>query len=283
MNIKRIPSFIILALVYAVATVAGIFTYLSLELDMWLSLLIADTVATVVTFIFSLIFKNASVYDPYWSVQPIVILACFAWGRALSVGAIIVICVVAIWALRLTANWAYTFHGLAYQDWRYTMLREKTGKLYPIINFVGIHMVPTLVVYACTLPAVYLVISDAEFNPVSIIFACVSLLGVTLQAISDIQMHKYRKNKTTPFIRNGLWKHSRHPNYLGEILMWWGVGAFCVVNMPSCWYFIIGAVLNNLLFLLVSVPMADGRQSRKEGFEQYKKETRMFLPIKRFR
>jgi len=96
-------------------------------------------------------------------------------------------------------------------------------------------------------------------------------------------MHKYRKNRTTPFIRNGLWKHSRHPNYLGEILMWWGVGAFCVVNMPSCWYFIIGAILNNLLFLLVSVPMADGRQSRKEGFEQYKKETRMFFPIKRLR
>ncbi len=283
MNIKRAPSFIIVTLVYIVATLAGIFTYLSLDFDVWLSLLIADTVATVVTFIFSLIFKNASVYDPYWSVQPIVILACFAWGRALSVGAIIVICVVAIWALRLTANWAYTFHGLAYQDWRYTMLCEKTGKLYPIINFVGIHMVPTLVVYACTLPAVYLVISDAEFNPVSIIFACVSLLGVTLQASSDIQMHKYRKNKTTPFIRNGLWKHSRHPNYLGEILMWWGVGAFCVVNMPSCWYFIIGAVLNNLLFLLVSVPMADGRQSRKEGFEQYKKETRMFFPIKRLR
>lgn len=283
MNIKRVPSFIIVTLVYIVATLAGIFTYLSLDFDVWLSLLIADTVATVVTFIFSLIFKNASVYDPYWSVQPIVILACFAWGRALSVGAIIVICVVAIWALRLTANWAYTFHGLAYQDWRYTMLCEKTGKLYPIINFVGIHMVPTLVVYACTLPAVYLVISDVEFNPVSIIFACVSLLGVTLQAISDIQMHKYRKNKTTPFIRNGLWKHSRHPNYLGEILMWWGVGAFCVVNMPSYWYFIIGAVLNNLLFLLVSVPMADGRQSRKEGFEQYKKETRMLFPIKRLR
>jgi steroid 5-alpha reductase family enzyme len=283
LNIKRIPSFIILTLVYIVATVAGIFTYLSLELDTWLSLLIADAVATVVTFIFSLIFKNASVYDPYWSVQPIVIVLCFAWGRALSLASVIVICVIAIWAIRLTANWAYTFHGMAHQDWRYTMLCEKTGKLYPIINFVGIHMVPTLVVYACTLPAVYLIINDATLSPVSLIFACVSLLGVTLQAISDIQMHKYRKNRTTPFIRNGLWKNSRHPNYLGEILMWWGVGAFCVLNMPSMWYLIAGAILNNLLFLFVSVPLADGRQSKKEGFEQYKKETRMFLPIKRFR
>jgi steroid 5-alpha reductase family enzyme len=65
--------------------------------------------------------------------------------------------------------------------------------------------------------------------------------------------------------------------------MWWGVGAFCVLNMPSMSYLITGAILNNLLFLFVSVPLADGRQSKKEGFEQYKKETRMFLPIKRFR
>ncbi len=281
MNIKRTLSFIIVALVYALATVAGIFTYLACELDMWLSLLIADAVATVVTFVFSLIFKNASVYDPYWSVQPIVIVACFAWGKPLSAGAIIVIALIAIWALRLTANWAYTFHGLAHQDWRYTMLKETTGKLYPIINFVGIHMVPTLIVYACTLPAVYLIESGASLNPVSIIFACVSLLGVTLQLFSDIQMHRYRKNRTTPFIRVGLWKYSRHPNYLGEILMWWGVGLFCVVNMMSMWYLATGALLNNLLFLLVSIPMADKRQAKKEGFEEYKRQTRALFPIKK--
>ena len=283
MNIKRAPSFVVLALVYALATVAGIFTYLALELEMWLSLLIADAVATVVTFIFSLIFKNASVYDPYWSVQPIVIVLCFAFGKSLTLAGVIVIAVIAIWAVRLTANWAYTFHGMAHQDWRYTMLCENTGKLYPVVNFVGIHMVPTLVVYACTLPAVYLITKGASLNPVSLIFTCVSLLGVTIQAISDIQMHKYRKNRTTPFIRCGLWKNSRHPNYLGEILMWWGVGAFCVLNLMSMWYLLVGALLNNLLFLCISIPLADGRQSRKEGFAEYKAKTRMLLPIKRFK
>ena len=281
MNIKRVTSFVILALVYALAAVAGIFTYMALDLGIWLSLLIADAVATVVTFIFSLIFKNASVYDPYWSVQPIVIVLCFAFGKSLTLAGVIVIAVIAIWAVRLTANWAYTFHGMAHQDWRYTMLCEKTGKLYPIVNFIGIHMVPTLVVYACTLPAVCLITKGASLNPVSLVFTGVSLLGVTIQGISDIQMHKYRKNRTTRFIRCGLWKHSRHPNYLGEILMWWGVGAFCVLNLMSMWYLLVGAVLNNLLFLCISIPLADGRQSKKEGFEEYKAMTRMLLPIKR--
>ena len=67
---SRPLSFVAVLLVYVISAAVGIFTYLSLDLDLWLGLLIADLVATVVTFIFSLIFGNASVYDPYWSVQP---------------------------------------------------------------------------------------------------------------------------------------------------------------------------------------------------------------------
>ena len=67
-------------------------------------------------FLFSIIFRNASVYDPDWSVQPIVILSCFLFGREISALTIF------IWGIRLTANWAYTFKGLNFQDWRYTLL-----------------------------------------------------------------------------------------------------------------------------------------------------------------
>ena len=102
-----------------------------------------------------------------------------------------------------------------------------------------------------------------------------------MQGIADIQMHKYRKNRTTPFIRVGLWKYSRHPNYLGEILMWWGVALAVVSSAPNAWYLAAGAVANTILFLAVSIPMADGRQSRKEGFREYKEQTRMLLPIKK--
>ncbi|MBQ2810391.1 MAG: DUF1295 domain-containing protein [Clostridia bacterium] len=282
MKNNRALSFFIVTLVYILATVAGIFTYLALPLDMWLSLLIADIVATVVTFVFSVIFKNASVYDPYWSVAPMVICCAFAID-GVSLSGLVVLVVILLWSIRLSANWAYTFHGLAYQDWRYTMLCEKTGKLYPLINFVGIHLVPTLIVYACILPSIIVIENAPSLNPVSLIFTALSLLGVTLQLVSDRQMHAYRKNRETPFIRNGFWKHSRHPNYLGEILMWYGVGLYCVINMPSIWYLVIGAILNNALFLFVSIPMADNRQSRKEGFALYKSETHALFPIKKRR
>ena len=135
---NRIASFIMVALVYVLATAVGILVYNSLDLAWWISLLIADVVATVLTFIFSLIFNNASVYDPYWSVQPPIILIAFALGKELNVFGILLILVVFYWAIRLTANWAYTFKNLFHQDWRYTMLKEKTGVFYPLINFIGI-------------------------------------------------------------------------------------------------------------------------------------------------
>ena len=279
---NRAASFVAVALVYVLATAVGVVTYRAVSLDWWLTLLIADVVATVVTFLFGLLFQNASVYDPYWSVQPPVILIAFAIGEELTALGVLLLFVVSFWAIRLTANWAYTFGDLTHQDWRYTMLREKTGAFYPIINFVGIHMVPTLVVYGCVLPAVYAIREGFAANIASVLCLFVSLGAAILQGVSDVQMHQYRRHRDGSFIRCGLWKYSRHPNYLGELLMWWGVGLAVLFADPSAWYLLSGAVANTVLFLAVSIPMADGRQSRKVGFAEYKKETRMLLPIRKF-
>lgn len=257
----------------------GVAVYRNLPFPWWISLLLSDVAATVFTFLFSIVFGNASVYDPYWSVQPPVILWAFALGRELTALGVCLLLAVSFWAIRLTANWAYTFHGLVHQDWRYTMLKEKTGGFYPLINFVGIHMVPTLVVYGCTIPGVYALLHRIPANAGSIFFLCVSLGAALLQGVADIQMHKFRKNRQGAFIRTGLWKHSRHPNYLGELLMWWGVALSVVCAAPDAWYLMAGAVANTVLFLAVSIPMADGRQSCKEGFGEYKAQTRMLLPI----
>ena len=218
MRIKesRILSFIAISVIYIICALVGFGQYSYLPFSTPINLLIADTVATIVCFIFSLIFKNSSVYDPYWSVAPIVILIGFAIANGLNTLGIVLLIAICYWGLRLTVNWAYTFRGLTHQDWRYTMLCEKTGKFYPIINFIGIHYVPTLVVYGCVLPAVLAIENKPEINVLSIIFACVSVAAATMQGIADIQMHSYRKNRTTPFIRKGLWHNSRHPNYLGD-------------------------------------------------------------------
>lgn len=278
---SRPLGFTAIAIVYVIAAAVGVLVYNSLSLPWWAALLIADIAATAATFAFSVAFSNASVYDPYWSVAPPFIIFAFAIGRDISTLGVLMLIVISFWAVRLTANWAYTFRGLTHQDWRYTMLKEKTGSFYPFINFLGIHIVPTLVVYACILPAVHTLIYRTELNIASFIFLAVSLLAALMQGAADIQMHKYRKKKTCTFIRCGFWKYSRHPNYLGEILMWWGVGMAAFIADTDAWYLLAGAVLNTALFLAVSIPMADRRQSQKPGFDEYKRQTHMLLPIKK--
>ncbi|MBQ3084016.1 MAG: DUF1295 domain-containing protein [Clostridia bacterium] len=278
---SRWMSFIAVAIVYLAAAGVGVAVYRMVELPWWLALLIADVAATAVTFLFSLVFGNASVYDPYWSVQPPMILGCFAAAGSLNWFGILLLAAVGFWGLRLTLNWAYTFHGLNHQDWRYTMLKEKTGVFYPLINFIGIHMVPTLVVYGCVLPAAYAMRHALQGNVGSVLFLLISLGAAVMQGAADIQMHRYRKNRNGSFIRVGLWKHSRHPNYLGEILMWWGVALAVLCAAPAAWYLGWGALANTVLFFAVSIPMAEGRQSKKEGYAAYKAETRMLLPIRK--
>lgn len=274
-------SFLIVTLVYALATAVGIVAFSLLSAPFWLSLLLADVLATVAVFLFSLLFGNASVYDPYWSVQPPVILAAVAIGRGgrLGVTDILLLLAVFYWGIRLTVNWAYTFRGLTHQDWRYTMLAEKTGKAYPLINFLGIHMFPTVVVYSCILPAVYALYEGGRSNIITVLGFLLSVLAATLQLVADIEMQAFRNSKQGGFIGNGLWKYARHPNYLGEILMWWGVALMALSVMPERWYLALGALLNTLMFLIVSIPMADRRQAKKDGYAAYRERTRALLPI----
>ena len=282
MKNNRLISFILVSFAYIVSITVGIVIYNSLNFHFAINLLISDVTATIVVFIFSLLFKNASTYDPYWSVQPIVIVVALFLKSNKTILEILPLIVILIWGIRLTTNWAYTFKNLYHEDWRYKMLREKTKSFYPIINLLGIHMFPTLVVYMCVLPVVYLYQYNGEFSLLTVIFSILGLGAVILQGTADYQMHKFRKSNIGGFIRTGLWKYSRHPNYLGEIIIWWAMGLLSVCALKEHVYLLLGALMNTLMFVFVSIPMAEKNQAkRKTGFSDYKKQTRMLFPLKR--
>ena len=272
-------SILLIASIYIMAAALGLGVYMLMPFAFWAKLLIADIACTVFVFIFSMIFKNASVYDPYWSVQPIVIVVFFACGHMITLPSLLILISIIYWGIRLTGNWAYTFGGLKHQDWRYTKFENESGKIYPLINLAGIHLMPTLIVYLCTLPAVFVIRNELSANAGSVIGMAVCIGAATLQLFSDVQMQKYRKSGEHGLIRTGLWKYARHPNYLGEILMWWGVGIQAVSVMPDHWYLLAGALANTIMFFAVSIPLADKRQSQKPGYAEYKAATRSLLPI----
>lgn len=276
---SKTRSILVIACIYAAAAFLGFWVYMLMPFAFWLKLLVADVAATVFVFIFSVVFNNASVYDPYWSVQPIVITGWFAFFYDITSATVLLLISIVYWGVRLTCNWAYCFGGLNHQDWRYTKLKNENGKIYPLLNFAGIHMMPTLIVFMCTLPAVFAVREEHKANIGSVIGTVICVGAATLQLFADIQMQRYRKKGEHGLIRTGLWKHARHPNYLGEILMWWGVAIQAVSVMPERWWLIAGAAANTVMFFTVSIPMADKRQSQKPGYAEYRASTRSLLPI----
>jgi steroid 5-alpha reductase family enzyme len=94
-------------------------------------------------------------------------------------------------------------------------------------------------------------------------------------------MHRFRRQASPEEIcTRGLWRYSRHPNYLGEILMWWGVFLMLYSVDVSYWRTGIGAFANTLLFLFISIPLMEKRQlSNKPGYEAYLRETSMLIPM----
>lgn len=284
---KKTKGLFILFLTYAIATAFGVFSfgYFKDMIPIYWALFVANAIATVITWLSGVIFKSASVYDPYWSVQtPVIMLSLMLMTGTFSPGVLVFFAVLMFWAVRLTGNFIAGFHDITYVDWRYKMLREKSGPLFQFVNLFGICMFPTTVVYIASLPAIAYILDGRDFEPVNLVGLAIMLLGTMLELIADKQMKRFIKTRKdrNEIIRTGLWKYSRHPNYLGEILFWYGVALVYILPDMSRLPYIAGAVINHLMFLCISIPMAEGNMKKyKANFEQYKKEVRMLLPIKR--
>jgi steroid 5-alpha reductase family enzyme len=280
---NRTFGFFFIALSYFFALMVGWIVYNSAGLTIWLNLLLADLAATIVIWVCSLILNNASVYDPYWSVQPMVIIPLLVFQeKVFDVVSLLLCALLILWGFRLTANWAATFRGLHVQDWRYDLIKNKTGFLYPIVNLLGIQLMPTLVVFACMAPVVFLVLHVPDRPLLVLPGLLVSLLGFIIEAAADYQLRRFHtKNPDkSVIIREGLWTYSRHPNYLGEIFVWWGMYLACLLVYPSAWQLGLGALLNTALFLFISIPMAEKKLLEyKEGYLDLREQTRMLLPL----
>ena len=282
---SRLQSYLTITLYYMAAAVLGIWVFQAVDAALWLSLLIADLSATLFIWLASLILNNASVYDPYWSVQPPIILGLtlYFFGET-EIGSFLLVLAVLFWGARLSINWMITFEGLHQQDWRYDQLEQMSKGFFPLVNLLGIQIMPTLIVYACLLPGFYYLVRGGGLN-LGTVFGLLTIIGgTTLEMVADYQMQKFCKEREdrSLLIRRGVWTHSRHPNYLGEISVWWGVYLVMLSVYPDLWYLGMGALINTGLFLFISIPMAEKHLAGyKKDFESYQEETRMLLPIRK--
>ena len=294
---EKCKGLIIILLSYIIAFGIGLFSYLTLDdsdilknsdIDekyrQLIIIFISNVISTIIIWFIGVLINTASTYDPYWSVQTPVIFICLLikYGN-LNVGNLIYFELILFWSIRLTYNYTKTFHDITYIDWRYNQIRESTGKFYQIVNLLGICLVPTIIVYAASIPSFLYVMDDLNLEYIQFIGFIIILASVLIEMKADIDIHEFKKIRCSrnEIIRIGLWKYSRHPNYFGEICFWYGVAfVYIFCDFTKKWYYIFGAILNNALFLGISIPLAEKNLRKyKEGYDEYKKNTSMLIPI----
>ena len=259
--------------------------------NIFLRLLICHVEGTIFIYVLSVLFKNSSWYDAFWSVIPVV-LGIFCWSDVNAAGnglrALLMFTCLLFWAIRLTYNWIRSWDGFSHEDWRYVMMKGKTTNTfqYFINDFGAIHLIPTLCVYMALLPMNYaLFYFGSDVSWLDWAASIIGISAVIIQIISDQQMYNFRKSIQEPQTKNtGLWYYSRHPNYFGEMLFWFSLFIFAIsANTNAPWLF-IGTMIMYALIAKGSVSMMDKRSlSKRPDFKHYMDSTpALFLnPFKR--
>jgi steroid 5-alpha reductase family enzyme len=250
-----------------------------------INILLADLIATLVIFAFSKAFKNSSFYDAYWTVIPPFIALYWISTSEADVPIfreILVLGLILYWATRLTLNWAVHWEGMTHEDWRYQMLREKAPKVSFFTDLFGIHIFPTLQVFAGLLPVYALThLATNELNWLDLVAALVMFGAVSVQMIADLQLHRFIAQKQPgDIIKTGLWSWSCHPNYFGELSFWFGLMLFGLAAYPAGWYWeIIGFVAMFCMFFFVSIPLMRERSlQRRPEYQHIIDHVSMLIP-----
>ena len=293
-NYSKSTSILLITAIYLLAGIAAWLLFVKLT-DigtgaLW-ALFAADVLATIVVWAFGLLYENVSVYDPYWSVFPPVVFLLWAFYTGnWSLPVILLLIASWYWGWRLTRNWVITFKGIAHEDWRYTKYRSLHPALFHLINFFGLNMVPTLVVFAAMLPGLQLYQPSLSASGLSaegglsslsvavLLIGClICLASATIQLIADKQSHDFRAAHPGQVCNVGLWKRGRHPNYFGEIQFWWGIWIMYAAIYGFDW-FILGPIAMTALFLGISIPLMEKRQlANKPAYADYRKQTRLLI------
>lgn len=246
----------------------------------------ADIVATLVIFAFSRAFNNSSFYDAYWSVIPPLLVGYWCWAyTAMDLRLLLVWLLVWAWAIRLTHNWARGWQGLGHVDWRYIDLKEQTGWAYPLVDLLGIQLLPTVLVFVGCVPVWLLVVATAEaqvapLGLLDLIWLVVGAAAVYLEFRADNVLRAFRLDPANAglVLRHDVWAWCRHPNYLGEIGFWLALALAGYLNTGSWWAW-LGFGLMVGLFIGITIPMIDKRQlANKSDYQAYKRQVFALLP-----
>jgi steroid 5-alpha reductase family enzyme len=269
---SRSRSLAFVVALYAVAITAALVVAAAVS-DPYGDLILGYAASVVVLYVVSQIVGNGSTFDAWWSVLPPVIAFWFVFTLDDTSDVrrwLVALCALA-WGVRLTANWAIGWPGLNHEDWRYV-------KLYADAPMIVVTLGSLPMVTAASIPGRSLNV----FDVLAVVFA---LTGTALEHFADVDLRRFNRTKQPGDVLDfGLWSRSRHPNYLGEMLWWWGLFFFALAADPGSWWTGIGALAMTVMFLTASIPFAEKRSmERRPGWSEYCERTPLLIPRLRSR
>ncbi len=195
-----------------------------------------------------------------------------------------------IWGLRLSGHIRQRNHGKP-EDKRYTAMRANIKPPYVLLKgYVKIFMLQALMMVLISVVLIFNIMSDF-FEPAQpiaifaiILGALTWIIGYFFQAVGDRQLANFiaKPINKGKLMREGLWAYTRHPNYFGEVLMWWGIAILGFANGFTILLPIIGLVsaviVTWLLRYLSGVPLLEKHMKTKPEFQDYANTTNIFIP-----
>ena len=229
----------------------------------------------------SLLKKRNDVADVAWGLG-FVLLAwtSFLLGPAQSPRGFIVGLLISVWGIRLAWHIHTRNRGKA-EDYRYATWREEWGRWFYLRSYLQVYVLQGILLFLIVCPVLLINKSiDTDFNYFDLLGVAVWLLGFIFESVGDAQLARFIKDPANKgnLIQTGLWRYTRHPNYFGEVTMWWGIW-LVALSVPYGPLSIIGPLTITVLILKISgIPMLEKKMALNPDFAAYKRRTSVFIP-----
>jgi len=250
-----------------------------MNLSSYIDALILMLLTSFVFWLISVIKKDVSIVDSLWSLFFVIAaVATYISQEEATLRATIVLVMVVIWAARLSLYITIRHWGHD-EDHRYQAIRLNNEPGFKYKSLYLIFIFQALIASVVALPLFYSIESTSTLNFFDFIAIVLWSVGMFFESVADFQLYKFKQDSQNngKVMTSGLWKYSRHPNYFGECLIWWGYFSFALSDGGLI--SIISPIIMTFLLLKFSgVNLLENTLKSRPGYEEYMKNTNAFIP-----
>ena len=250
--------------------------------EVMLASAVVIAVIMFLTWMLSVALKNASIVDIVWGLGFVAVAwTAFAVGDGDTTRGWVLAVLATTWGLRLATHLAVRNVGHG-EDYRYRAMRKHWGPRFPIISLVTVFLLQGVLMWIVSLS---LQLGQVEkspgFGPIGTMGIFVWVFGLVFESVGDMQLRRFKADPANAgkVLCTGLWRFTRHPNYFGDAVVWWGISIVAAEAGVGVFGFIGAAVMTFLLVRVSGVALLEkSLKKRKPDYEDYVRRTSAFIP-----